>query len=455
MVKIGIHIFRKDLRLTDNLALIELSKCVDKIIPIFILDKRQIEKNDVNKFYFSNSSVQFICESLVDLNIQCNNNLNLFFGDPVIIIDYLCSQLIIDYISFNADYTKYSEIRDSAMLKLCDKHKIIPIVNYDDQCLSEMLSMVKVDGSPYMVFGAFLKNAKRQEVLKPQEFNKHKLSTFVKTYKYKFNISSLQTLYDVNNELSQRGGRKEGLLKLNNKVAATNFYNRDLLINKTFNISAYLNFGCISIREFYAKYQSSPLLINQLYWRDFYLCILRYHPNGSNYNFLDDRFNLIKWKSNKKDWTSLMNCSTGFLLIDAAMRELQTTGYIGNRARLLLGTFWCKYLLINPFHKEYGSQVGFSKYLVDCSVSQNKLNHSWLISELDLTGRRFAKKKMSPLTGRIIRFDNDMIKKYDPSTEYIKKWLPEYKDFSFKEMRKVKTIFDWEIRYLEYCKLFD
>ena len=453
-MKLGIHIFRKDLRVTDNLALVELSKNVDKIIPIFILDKYQIEKNKSNQFYFSEPCVQFICESLIDLNKQCENKLLLFFGDCLTILKYLISELVIDYISFNADYTQYSLSRDSKILELCSKYKIQSIINYDDQCLTKMESLIKSDGSPYMVYGPFFKNAEKNKVANTLPFNIHKLSTCSKKLKYKFSYSSLITLYYENKQLAQRGGRNEGLLKMNNKLSSNNFKNRDTLMVKSFNISAYLNFGCISIREFYNKYKSNKELIKQLYWRDFYLCILRYHPNGPNYNFLDSRFNKIKWQSNKSDWDAMMNCSTGFLLIDAAMKELQTTGYIGNRARLLLGTFWCKYLLINPFDPKYGSQVGFSKLLVDCCVSQNKMNHSWLISELDLSGRRFSKKKTSPLTGRIIRIDNDMIKKYDPNGDYIKLWLPKYKDSNIRDLIKNQTIFNWESRYSDYCQLF-
>ena len=130
-----------------------------------------------------------------------------------------------------------------------------------------------------------------------------------------------------------------------------------------------------------------------------------------------------------------MNSKTGFLIIDATMRELQETGYLGNRVRLILGTFWIKYLLIDPFHKEYGSQTGFSRFLVDCNTSQNKLNHQWLL-ELDLNGRRFAKRGCNSLSGRMMRVDNEIIKKFDNNCNYIKKWLPELKDIINKDLYK-------------------
>jgi deoxyribodipyrimidine photo-lyase len=94
---------------------------------------------------------------------------------------------------------------------------------------------------------------------------------------------------------------------------------------------------------------------------------------------MDKRFDKIKWKNNKEEWNTLINSQTGFLIIDAAMNEMKITGFMHNRARMLVGVFWTKYLLINIFHPKYGSQVGYSKYLVDAiGPSQNKMNHQWI-----------------------------------------------------------------------------
>lgn len=160
----------------------------------------------------------------------------------------------------------------------------------------------------------------------------------------------------------------------------------------------------------------------------------------------------------KNEWNRFLGCKTGFLLVDASMKELLTTGFINNRARLILCTFWTKYLLINPFDKKYGSQVWFSKLLVDCSSALNKLNNQWILGDVDISGRRFAMKGAHPLTGRMIRIDNDMIKRYDPEFKYIKRWIPEYQELDIRECRKnmkqTKSIFHWKDRYIIYTKLF-
>jgi len=444
----GIHIFRKDLRLVDNFALYKLYKNVDRIILIFILDNKQIKTNEYNKYYKSNNSIQFMCESLEDLYHQSSGKLILFNGMVDKIINDIIKKIKVDFISFNADFTQYSLFRDDTIMDICNKNNIKTIVDYDDQTLVEMKELIKKDKTPYLIFGPFYKNESDFEINNPVKIKDDKYYKPKISFNYEFNIKDLDKLYTFNKYLSQTGGRLKALNKL--KLIKKK---QDTMFNTGLNISAYLNFGLISTREFYNKLKKHKDIIRQLYWRDFYLCILRYHPNGNSYSkFLDKRYNQIKWKKNKKDWEAMIDGKTGFLLIDAAMIELKMTGFISNRARLLLCEFWICYLLINPFDPEYGAQVGFSKYLVDCSTSQNKMNIQWVLSELDLPGRRFKYKKSHPLSGRMIRIDNEQIKKYDPDGLYIKKWLN--LNLSIKDMIKYPTIFNWEERYGEYCSLF-
>lgn len=466
---LGIFIFRKDLRLYDNLALIELSKKCDKILPIFIFDNYQINITEHNKYYRSNNAIQFMCESLIDLNKQLNNKLMFFKGDPIIILEKIIKTIKDKYeltIGFNKDFTKYAIKRDLEIIKLLNKYKINFLTIEHDHTLIPFSNMIKSDGSAYMVYGSFYKNAIKTSVKKPIKLT---FNNFIKL-SLDFNnflISDCKKLYKENKYISQHGGRSIAIKKMyNNKVFKEYSNNRDLLDFNTYQLSAALNFGCISIREFYFIIKSNIEIKKQLYWRDFYTCILRYIPNANSYSLMiDDRFNKIKWPNNYKNWNLMMESKTGFLLIDAAMRELIKTGYIGNRIRLILATFWIKYLLINPLHPKYGSQVGYSRYLVDCNTSQNKLNHQWFV-DLDLPGRRFAKRGCNSLTGRMMRIDNEVIKKFDYNCNYIKKWLPELQNIPNKDLYKwndiiqkkynihVKPIFNWEKQYLEYCKLF-
>lgn len=195
-------------------------------------------------------------------------------------------------------------------------------------------------------------------------------------------------------------------------------------LDYTTNLSGYLNIGCISIREAYhmiiKKLGRKNDLIKQLYWRDFYLQVVRYLDDGNKYEHMDKRYKKIKWVNSVELWNKLINSQTGFLLIDAAMNELKNTGFMHNRARLIVGTFWTKYLLINIFHPIYGSQVGFSKYLLDAiGSSQNKMNNQW-ITEFDYPGKKFSPKN-APIAGRPMNPSNKMITKWDPECIYMLK----------------------------------
>lgn len=446
-MRVGIHIFRKDLRTKDNIALHELSKIVDHIVGVFFYDPKQITAT--SKTYHSERAAQFIVESVEDLNIQCDGKLLTLKDDPCIGIERLIKQINPTAISFNADYTQYAIKRDQTIQKICNRYDIQSIVNEDDQTLLPMNKLVKKDGSPYMVYGPFFKLIRRQEIAKPLtskiNWKKHGKSEALKLKTYSDNWI---------------GGRTEALRRLRTGTATGAI---DDMSATTIQLSAYMNQGCISIREVYWKFKAdykSIEPIRSIVWRDFLLCIFRFAPNGNSYDkHIDERYDKIKWPAlNRTDWNKFMNCNTGFLLVDAAISELKS-GFCNNRSRLILATFWTKYLMISPFDNQYGSQVWFSKLLIDSNASQNKMNMQWVIGDLDLSGRRFSMRGMHSLTGRVIRVDNQMIKRYDADYKMIKKWIPAFKDLSLKECKakakQIKPMYEWRERYIKYCKLFE
>jgi len=182
---------------------------------------------------------------------------------------------------------------------------------------------------------------------------------------------------------------------------------------------------------------------------------------------MDSRYDKIKWAKPKiaeEMWHKLFNSQTGFLMVDAAMKEMLTTGFMHNRARMIVGVFWTKYLLINIFDPIYGSQVGYSKALVDAiGPSQNKMNHQW-ITEFDYPGKKYAPSK-APIAGRPMDPSNRMIIRFDPECVYIKKWLPNLINIPNKDLIKWSEdmsekynnihpapIFDHKEKYLEWIK---
>ncbi len=478
--RIGIYIFRRDLRLQDNLGLNKLVSEVDIIIPIFILDKYQIKKASHNKYYFSNNVVQFMCESLVDLNDQLlkhESSLRLYYGKPKKVINKLIKWLKADmdikpsdiYLSFNADFSSYAIQRDSEIESVCLKHKINFFKTSDDYTLIPLHMLSKSDGNGFKQFGAFYKSAIKHKVNKPirSTFESY-LDQTIQT-KSEYDINRLDSFYKTNYELAQNGGRTNAAIRMRNIHKFTSYNEmRNILSYSTTNLSAYLNFGCISIREAYymikTKLGSNNDLLKQLYWRDFYLQALINLKDGSKYKHMDPRYEKIKWKNNPLDWEKLINSQTGFLIIDAAMNEMKTTGFMHNRARMIVGVFWTKYLLINIFHPKYGSQVGYSSMLVDAiGPSQNKMNHQW-ITEFDYPGKKYAPSD-APIAGRPMDPSNRMIAKWDPDCAYIKKWLPHLANVDKKDLIKwsdqialkhnnihPKPMFDSKTKYLEWIE---
>lgn len=477
-----IHIFRKDLRVVDNEALIG---DYDNLYAIFHIDNYQVFQKDTS-FFRSNNAIRFMIESLEDLNNSLDNKLHIFIGSSTEFFLYLEKlskklNIVNVEISINLDYTKYATEKDNMLKKMC-KDKSIKLLTFEnDQCLSDMDTLLKSDNTAYITYGNFYKNSKKSEIKKP--FNSSKkiidkckaisrnintddeLLTIFEAKKHIYTKLGIINGYTNDNIL--KGGRSNVIKKMKqlvgNNINKTieKFKNRDDLStngNNGLNISPYLNFGCISSREVVYSFKYNEEIVKQMRWRDFYICILRYNEKAKKYVWLDDRYNRLKWRDVKSsqfqsEWNDFINCETNILLIDAAMSELKQTGFMNNRARLLWATFVVKYMQSDPFHPIYGGISLFSRYLIDCSTSQNKMNFEWIISSLDIGGRRFAKKGESYLTGRVISIDNKLIKKYN-AYNYIRKWLHKYKDMSDKDILNVEPKIDLKKRYQKYCDMF-
>lgn len=480
----GIFIFRKDLRTIDNRGLIKLSECCKKIIPIFIFDPHQVDLNYETKNYLSFPALRFICESVKDLDetiIKSKSKLNIFYGNPLKVISHVIKELNTENIilGFNADFTSYSIERDNEIKSFCKKKSIQTIITEDDNTLCEMELLLKDENQPYKQYGAFKKNMLDNK----SKFNKVNLKQ-IKFANLKKSIGETLTwdeidefyLDHITNEYNplEVGSRKLGLSILSNLKFYKDYNTkRDILSYSTTHLSAYLNFGLISERELYwalvEKLGNSTQLINQVIWREYYLCLLRYLDKANSYSLhIDSRYEKIKWvkempnKNSRawKEWELMMSSQTGFLLVDAAIQELKHTGFMHNRCRMIVGVFSVKYLGINPLCRYIGLNDWFSRYLVDCSTSQNKLNTQW-VTELDFPGKKFAPSS-APIAGRPMNISNEMIKKWDPECIYIKKWLPHlaninnkilYKwDMKYNTLYHPKPIFDPKIRYAEWIK---
>ena len=426
----SIFIFRRDLRLYDNTGLIKALTSSRTVILIFILTPEQLLDNP----YKSDNCVQFMMESLDDLDSQLcehKSRLYLFFGKPSQVIEDLITNMPIDAVFVNMDYTPYSTKRDNEIEKKClDKN--IKFHSYEDITLNPIGSIKTTNDKAYTKFTPFFNKASETKIPLPAKndhtnYIKHNIKIKNEFKKDKHN------LYVYNENIAQNGGRTFGLEILKN-IGDFKNYNKDrniLNINTT-RLSAYNKFGCVSIREVYHSVKKNiglkSEIIRQLYWRDFYYNLLFFYPKTlSKHEPINLKYNNIQWNDNKllKKWQL---GQTGFPVVDACMRELNTTGYMHNRGRLIVSSFLIKTLHINWTHGE----AYFSKNLIDYDPAQNVGNWQWVFYTIDGSGytRIFNPWRQS------IKFDKDC--------QYIKKWVPELKDVNNSDIHK------WNEKYVNY-----
>ena len=438
----NIFIHHRDLRINDNTTLIKMSNEVKDIIPIFIFTPEQIDKNK-NK-YFSNILVQFMCETLIELKDDYKKNksiLNFYYGNTLDVIKEIHKKYTINSIGFNADYSPFAKKRDNEIIKWGNKNDVI-IFYEEDMLLVPIMTgntFKKNKDEPYKVFTPFKNYLK--STYKVEDVNNKKIKLKNKSLKTKSSIDTkyFTNFYEKEDNLNVKSGRKEGLKKLN-LVKEQKQYNkmRNFLTYETTNLSAYINLGLVSIREVYykivEKLGKQNNLIDELYWRDFYYNILYFFPHvvGKSFN---EKYDKIKWDNNKTKFKKWCDGKTGFPVVDACMRQMNETGYMHNRGRMIVASFLTKDLLIDW---RWGEKY-FATKLLDYNISAN--NGGWQWASGSGTDAQPYFRIFNPWT---------QSKSYDKDCEYIKNWIPELKNVENKDIHNwFKTYDKYEIDYPE------
>ncbi len=449
----SIFLFRRDLRLEDNNAFI---KCLEYIkntdlnlIPIFHLNPDQINKS--KNAYFSDKCVNFMDECLQDLEQQLNKQLNLklyiVYGNIEEIIDKIENNYKIDSIFYNIDLTPYAIKRDKNLKNYCNKRNI-KVFESEDYTLYPINSIKKNELEYYKLFTAFYNKSLESLPQKPIKYKFTKLKKIQKLKNLDLYDNNLEKFYIKEKKLLN-GGRLNAL-KILNKINDGNFDNykkeRDYpSLDSTTKLSAYLKFGCISIREvyytIYNKYKNKKNdLLRELIFREFYYNIVfnnqnllqkQINKNLENEDF-NENFSKIPWNNDKSLLKLWENGMTGFPLVDAGMRELNNTGFMHNRIRMLTSSFLIKQLNIDW---RLGERW-YMKHLIDADPIQN--NQGWVSSFSGASAQPWF-RIMSPW---------EQIRKFDKDCKYIKKWIPELKDVPSKD------ILNWDIKFKDYpnCK---
>ena len=407
--------FRRDLRLFDHKVLHEaLTKC-DSVSPIFIFDPSildHLQRND--------HRVQFIFNNLEFLNNSLKSkqkSIQIFFGKPSSIFKQLIEENSIQRVYTSADYEPYARKRDGEIAELLKEHGI-ELIRKKDSVIFEQDEVVKDDGSPYVVFTPYKKKWMSQ--LTPEEdFKEYDITPYLE----KFN--TLSTKLKIVQVLSDIGFSPSNILAptirlndtiINNYEDTRNFPS----VPGTSQLGTSLRFGTVSIRQLAKKaYQSANhTFLSELIWREFFQQILWHFPKTVNYSF-KPAYDRIEWRNAPEDFERWKEGKTGYALVDAGMRELNATGYMHNRVRMLVASFLCKHLLIDWRLGE----AYFAEKLFDFELASNVGNWQWAAGSGVDAAPYF--RIFNPIT---------QVKKFDSDLRYIRKWVPEFESISYQSM---------------------
>lgn len=412
----GLFIFFRDFRLYDNIGLINAMKSCENVYCCFIFTPEQVGRNNN---YRSENAIQFMVESLEDLSQSIskkNGELMTFYGYSKIVVSHLIEKLKIDCVIFNDDYTPFAVQRKKDLQGVCNSNKI-SCETYSDYYLYEPGTVLSIQRQSYKKFTPFYENVIHRKVEKPLtnvSLNHFSISSV--SLKYRFSLKQAsQKLYKENPNILVHGGRDNALIRFNKSLKDQTKYDkmRDYLTYNTTFLSAYIKFGCLSIREIYhsfvKNYGKKSGLIRELLWREFFAHVLFQYPEvvGKSYQ---KKYRKIKWKNSMIQFEKWKQGKTGFPIVDAGMHQLNQTGYMHNRVRMVVASFLVKVLLIDW---RLGEQY-FAERLTDYDIASN--NGNW--QSISSTG-----VDMKPY----FRDMNPWIQshEFDSNTEYIKKWVPE------------------------------
>ncbi len=406
MNKVVVFWFRRDLRLKDNAGLYRALKAGFPVLPIFIFDKNILSKLQ-NK---QDKRVEFIHSAITNLDAELQkfgSTLLVFYSTPNNVFKELTSKYDIQAVYCNHDYEPAAIDRDNDVRLFVEK-KGISYKSFKDQCLFEKLEVTKDDGKPYTIFTPYSRKWK----LKLNDF-------YVKPYPTEKYVANFFKIHHVNNSiptLTEIGFKSANLIIPSTtikKQLITNYKeNRDFpAINGTSRLSVHLRFGTISIRALVKAAQGlNETWLNELIWRDFYMMILSNFPHAAKNSF-KPQYDKIVWRNNESEFTAWCEGNTGFPIVDAGMRELNETGFMHNRVRMIVASFLVKDLLIDWRLGE----AYFAEKLIDFDLSANNGGWQWAAGSGCDAAPYF----------RIFN-PTEQIKKFDAQYEYIKKWVPEF-----------------------------
>jgi deoxyribodipyrimidine photo-lyase len=395
---------RRDFRIEDNAGLYQALKASTQVQPVFIFDKMILDKLPKN-----DKRVQFIHQEICRLQREYNklgSDLKVFYGNPIDIIPKLCSDNLVNSVYTNRDYEPYALSRDTKLLELLSNINV-SFKGSKDHVIFDKNEVVKNDGKPYTIFTPY-KN-KWKEKLSEFYLTAFPNSTYTSKLRKRNNIRAIPSLAEMGflaDDTVLFSSRKIE----NDAIEEYEIYRDIPSIIGTSRLGIHLRFGTISIREL-ARYASktNETFLNELIWRDFYQMIAYQFPH-SILNSFKPKYDFIEWKYSEVLFDKWCKGETGYPLVDAGMRELNSTGFMHNRVRMVVASFLCKHLLIDW---RWG-EAYFAEKLLDFDLASNVGGWQWAAGSGCDAAPYF--RVFNP-TLQLEKFDRNLV--------YVKKWVPE------------------------------
>jgi len=410
MQKVNIFWFRRDLRLLDNAGLYHALKGDSPVVPVFIFDKIILDQLEEKK----DKRVEFIHDALIEMQEKLEriqSSLEVYFGTPEEAFEKLISDYDVQTVFTNHDYELYAIERDERIKNLLAK-KNIDLKTYKDQVIFEKDEVLKDDGKPYTVYTPY--GRKWKAMLTDFYIKSYPAEKYYKNF-FKQSPRSIPSLGSMGFKATGKSfpskNPGEDLLKHYDET-------RDFPgIEGTSRLGIHLRFGTISIRKLVAKAKEvNVVFLNELIWREFYMSILWHFPHVGRHKAFKPEYDNIKWRNNEDEFEKWCKGKTGYPIVDAGMRQLNETGYMHNRVRMITASFLCKHLLIDW---RWG-EAYFSEKLLDFDFAANNGGWQWVAGSGCDAAPYF-------------RIFNPQLQteKFDKDLKYIKRWVPEFQEFDY------------------------
>ncbi|MDI1255809.1 MAG: deoxyribodipyrimidine photo-lyase [Flavobacterium sp.] len=402
--------FRRDLRLDDNVGFFHALNSEEEVLPIFIFDEEilaELPKDDARVTF-----IHQLMEKMQSELKKHDKSLAVFFGKPIDIFTKIITENRIKTVFTNHDYEPYARKRDKEMNRFFLDNKIA-FKTCKDQVIFEKSEITKDDGTPYVVYTPYSK-----------KWREHFSQIQLHSYNSEDYLNNITGHFYPFLDLKDIGFTKSKIQVPDYDVSKTLIAHYEETRNfpaldKTSHLSPHLRFGAISIRKMITKAtaESNDTFFKELIWREFFMQILWHFPHTIQNSFRP-KYDNIRWQYDKKQFQKWCDGQTGYPIVDAGMRELNTTGHMHNRVRMIVASFLCKHLLIDWRLGE----AYFAQKLLDYEQSSNVGNWQWAAGSGVDAAPYF----------RIFN-PSEQIKKFDKDLKYVKKWVPEYETANYPE----------------------